>query len=120
MGAEEVTTICEGVLEKKVDHRRLPIGPTWKQKYCVLNSDALQIYRSKSKMTNGCLALRTVPLCHIKDVAKLCEDQGSKTFYFNVFTEQGEVLTFRCKDDVGWVAQIQIQLIHYKVIKIFT
>ena len=115
MGAEEITTICEGTLEKKVDHRRLPIGPNWKQKYCVLDSEAFRLYRNKTKQINGGLALRTVPLCHIKNVAKLCEDQDTKTYYFNVHTEQGEVLTFRCKDDVGWVAQIQIQLIHYKV-----
>ena len=116
MGVEKIVPVCEGILEKKVDHRRLLIGPTWKQKYCVLNSEALRLYRSKVKMANGCSALRTVPLCHIKSVATVIEEKETQMTYFNVFTEQGETLVFRCRDKVGWVAQIQIQLIHYKVI----
>jgi len=114
MGVENLP-VCEGLLEKKVEHRRLPIGSNWKQKYCVLNSEALRIYRSKAKMVNGCAALRTVPLCHIKSVTRVYEEKDSELTYFNVLTEQRETLSFRCRDKVGWVAQIQIQLIHYKV-----
>ena len=115
MGVEKIVPVCEGLLEKKIDHRRFPIGSAWKSKYCVLNSEALRLYRSKVKMVNGCSALRTVPLCHIKSVARVDEDKETQITYFNVLTEQGETLAFRCKDKVGWVAQIQIQLIHYKV-----
>ena len=115
MGVENVVPVCEGLLDKKVDHRRLPIGSSWKPKYCVLNSEALRVYRSKAKMANGCSALRTVPLCHIKSVSRVFEEKDSLLTYFNVLTEQGETLSFRCKDKVAWVAQIQIQLIHYKV-----
>ena len=115
MGAEKLSAICEGQVEKKVEHRRLPIMPLWKRKYGVLDSEALRLYRNKTKMNNGDLALRTIPLCHIKTVSKVYEDEPAQTICFNLFTEQGEVLTFRSRSDVGWVAQIQIQLIHYKV-----
>lgn len=116
MGMGEVTEICSGVLDKKVDHRRLPIGPAWKRKYCVLSSDGMRLYRSKSKKDSGGAALRTVPLCHIKRVARLHEDEDTRVWYFVLETEQGEMMTFRCRGGgTGWVAQIQIQLIHYKV-----
>jgi len=115
MGAEQINEICEGLLDKKVDHRRLPIGPTWKRKYGVLSSDALRLYRSKTKKQGGSLALRTVPLCHIKGVSRLHEEPGSGLNFFNLETEQGETMTFRCAEGTAWVAQIQIQLIHYKV-----
>nr|XP_026692655.1 uncharacterized protein LOC100178268 isoform X1 [Ciona intestinalis] len=111
MGAEPASTVCEGTLEKKVDRRRIRIGPVWKRKFCVLDSEALRLYRG-SKRDGRCH--RTVPLCHIKKVTKIHEEETTRTDYFNVETEQGEVMTFRCKEGTGWVAQIQIQLIHYK------
>lgn len=106
--------ICEGMLEKKSE-RMLRLGPVWKRKYCILSTEALTIYRSKSKANDDSCPLRTVPLCHMKSVDRQTTEVDSKMNYFSVETEQGETLTFRCKDGTGWAAQIQIQLIHYKV-----
>ena len=111
MGVRDGDVICEGVLEKKTD-RRFSFGPAWKRKYCLLNSEALHIYGSKTKTANPS---RIIPLCHMKDVKRLIEDSENQIFYFDVTTEQGENLTFRCRHDQGWAAQIQIQIIFYKV-----
>ena len=113
--ADEQGIICKGVLEKKTDHKWIKIGPAWKTKYCVLNAEAVLIFSNKTKMVAKSVPSRTVPLCHIKSVSKFDENDFSRTTYFNVVTEQQEILTFRCKSDPGWVPQIQIQLIHYKV-----
>uniref|UniRef100_H2Y4S2 PDZ domain-containing protein n=1 Tax=Ciona savignyi TaxID=51511 RepID=H2Y4S2_CIOSA len=112
MGAENTATVCEGSIEKKVD-RRLPIGPAWKRKFCVLDGEALRFYGGSSSKREG-RCHRTLPLCHIKKVVKIHEEGSTNTRYFNVETEQGETMMFRCKERIGWVAQIQIQLIHYK------
>ncbi|CAK8679746.1 unnamed protein product [Clavelina lepadiformis] len=115
MGAQpETEVVCQSLVEKKVDKRRFPIGPIWKKKHCALNSEAIRLYRSKVKFSAGDRPLRTIPLCHIKNVKRLEDERDTNMNYFTIFTEQGEVLTFRTKSDVGWVAQIQIQLIHYK------
>ena len=75
-----------------------------------------QFFRDNlTKMVAKSVPTRTVPLCHIKSVSKFDENDLSQTTYFNVVTEQQGVLTFRCKLDPGWVPQIQIQLIHFKL-----
>lgn len=103
--------ICEGFLDKKTDRKLL--GSAWKSRYCHLTSEAMVMYRSKGKRKGR--PLRTLPLCHMKSVERHANDPTIKSTIFEIATEQGETLILRCKDDVGWAAQIQIQLIHYKV-----
>ena len=107
--------VCEGLLEKKIEKKRIKFGSQWKQKYCVLNTEAFLIYSSKTKMTRNSAPSRTLPLCHIKLVKKLDENNDTRTAYFSIITEQQESLTFRSNCNAGWMPQIQIQLIHYKV-----
>lgn len=115
MKSQYPDVICEGVLEKKIDQRRrFSLGPTWKRKYCVLNSEAFLIF---GKKTRPAKPSRTIPLCHFKGVKRLSEDNVNKIFHFVISTEQGEDLMFRCRHDKGWAAQVQIQMIHYKVRK---
>ena len=113
MGAEEI--IFEGNLEKKVERRKFPLGSGWKRKYCVLNPEAFVIYGTKSKAASGAEPSQTVPLSHISSIDRLYEDNSGAINYFTIMTEKRDCMTFRSKHETGWVAQIQIQLIHYKV-----
>ena len=115
MVLDEVTVVCEGSIEKKILRKRITFGNPWKKKYCVLNSEAIILYGNKRKKVNNSAPSRTIPFCHIKSVTRVYEDNLNKLSYFNVFTQQNETFSFRCEQDKAWEAQIQIQLIQYKV-----
>lgn len=113
--------VCEGFLEKKKsDHRRIPIGPSWKRRYCTLSSDGLRMFASKAASRGG-EELRIIPMCHIRAVrqldnnaASLASSPNHEPVYFDVETERGEVTSFRFRDKTAWPALIQIELIRYK------
>lgn len=113
--------VCEGFLEKKKsDHRRIPIGPSWKRRYCTLSSDGLRMFASKSASRAG-EELRIIPMCHIRaarqlDTATSASSPNQEPVYFDVETERGEVTSFRFRDKTAWPALIQIELIRYKVL----
>lgn len=115
--------VCEGFVEKKKsDQRRIPIGPSWKRRYCMLSSDGLRLYDSKTAYLCGEAELRIIPMCHIKSARQVQRTNGgaddsspkSQIAYFDVETERGEVTSFRYRDKVAWPALVEIELIRYK------
>ena len=113
--------VCEGFLEKKKSsERRIPIGPSWKRRYCMLSTDGLRLYGSKQEYMCGAGELRIIPMCHIKCVRQVSRSDeaitGDRTLqYFDVETERGDTTSLRFRDRVAWPALIQIELIKYKV-----
>ena len=112
------TPVCEGFVEKKKsDQRRIPIGPSWKKRYCVLSSDGIRLYNSKSNYLCGVSETRVIAMCHVKSVRQTSSliSDGCTFSYFDLETERGSKISFRFKDKIAWSALIQIELIKYKV-----
>jgi len=111
------TPVCEGFVEKKKsDQRRIPIGPSWKKRYCVLSSDGIRLYNSKSNYLCGVSETRVIAMCHVKSVRQTSSlmSDGCNFSYFDLETERGSKISFRFKDKIAWSALIQIELIKYK------
>nr|XP_057933762.1 pleckstrin homology-like domain family A member 1 [Doryrhamphus excisus] len=114
----------EGVLEKRSDG----LLQLWKKKLCVLTEDGVLLLPPKQHDHpqqqhhhhhhhggGGGGDTGKVKELHFANMKTVdCVERKGKYVYFTVVMSEGKEIDFRCPQDVGWNAEITLQMVQYK------